>query len=345
MTASRRARASGLAERARTVALEGTELEPKSFIAFNTLGHVLKHDLVGRIMKHGMDYKGAIAAYRKAIALDPKDKDTRVDLALLLEYDAEGVRYNDSVSLKQSVEVLRDLKKLDEEYERSYEDNILFDLWYVGDYDGMLVYAATLPATEVRKGLIVAATTLRESTEVALKKSLEMTPNDQSRSKILDNAAAVLIRARKYPEAAAILSAAASEQGDEQRTRRVALISKTRPYAEVSVAPSKPTSVVFRLFGQLLSGNLKLPEYKSMLYGGLQANGELPDEKQFQTLMSKLKIQLSATGSPPVNIADTVVSNMRCTVDGDDEHAHRRDAERDAMIIAGGRGRGNEGGW
>ena len=313
----------GLAERARTVALEGTQLEPNSFIAFNTLGHVLKHDLVGRIMKHGMDYQGAVAAYRKAITLDPKDKDTRADLALLLEYDAEGVRYNDSVSLKQSVEVLRDLKKLDEEYEGSYDDNILFDLWYVGDYGGMLAYAATLPATEVRKGLIVAATTLRESTEVALKKSLEMTPNDQSRSKILDNAAAVLIRARKYPEAAAMLSAAASEQGDEQRTRRVAIISKTRPYTEVSVDPSKPTSVVFRLFGQLLSGNLKLPEYKSMLYGGLQANGELPDEKQFQTLMSKLKIQLSATGSFPVNIADTVVSNMRCTVDGDDASGYK----------------------
>ncbi|MBI3474419.1 MAG: hypothetical protein HY010_01710 [Acidobacteria bacterium] len=315
--------AAGLAERARTVALEGTQLEPNSFIAFNTLGHVLKHDLVGRIMKHGMDYKGAVAAYRKAITLDPKDKDTRADLALLLEYDAEGVRYNDIVSLKQSVEVLRDLKKLDEEFERSYEDNILYDLWYTGDYDGILAYAATLPATEVRKGLIVAATTLRESTEVALKKSLEMTPNDQSRNKILDNAAAVLIRARKYPEAAAILSAAASEQGDEPRTRRVAIVSKTRPYTEVSVDPSKPSSVVLRLFGQLLSGTMKLPEYKSMLYGGVQSNGELPDEKQFQELMSKLKVQLSATGSPLVNIADTVVSNMRCTVDGDDASGYK----------------------
>jgi len=39
---------------------------------------VLKHDLIGRVLKKGMDYDGAIAAYRKAIALDPKRELQRV---------------------------------------------------------------------------------------------------------------------------------------------------------------------------------------------------------------------------------------------------------------------------
>ena len=64
----------GLAEQARSVALEATTLEPKSALAFSTLGTILKHDLIGRPLQRGMDQAGAIAAYRKAIALDPKDQ-------------------------------------------------------------------------------------------------------------------------------------------------------------------------------------------------------------------------------------------------------------------------------
>jgi len=118
----------GLGERARALALEGTTLEPNSFIAFNTLGYVLKHDLVGRPLKTGMDYQGAVAAYKKAITLNPKDNDTRADLALLLEYNSDGTRYGENAQLKESVEVLRNLKKLDEDYERTYKDNVLYDL-------------------------------------------------------------------------------------------------------------------------------------------------------------------------------------------------------------------------
>jgi hypothetical protein len=89
----------GLGEQARSTALEASVLEPKSSLAFSTLGMILKHDLIGRLLKKGMDYDGAIAAYRRAIALDPKDKDTRANLSLLLEYDAYGERYSQSAKL------------------------------------------------------------------------------------------------------------------------------------------------------------------------------------------------------------------------------------------------------
>lgn len=58
----------GLGEEARFVALEGTSLEPSSALAQSTLGMVLKNDLIGRPLKKGMDYDGAITAYQKAIS-------------------------------------------------------------------------------------------------------------------------------------------------------------------------------------------------------------------------------------------------------------------------------------
>ena len=100
----------GLGEEARLVAMEGTVLEPNSALAQSTLGMALKHDLIGRPLKKGMDYDGADAAYRKAISLDPKDKGTRANLALLLEYDEDGTRYSEKARLKEAVEVLRGLK-------------------------------------------------------------------------------------------------------------------------------------------------------------------------------------------------------------------------------------------
>ena len=210
----------GLGEEARKVALEATTLEPSSALAFSNLGMVLKHDLIGRVQKRGMDLDGAVTAYRKAITLDPKDKETRANLAILLEYDPDGTRYGEHASLKDAVAELRDLKKLDEEYSRRYDDNVLFDLWYAHEYQGLLEYAATLPASDVRKGLTLAAIALQQGTESALKKSLEITTDDHGRAQALLNAGLALVRVRRYQEGAALLVEGARGQTNESQLER-----------------------------------------------------------------------------------------------------------------------------
>lgn len=314
----------GLGEQARRVASESTALEPNSALAQSTLGMVLKHDLIGRLLKKGMDYDGAIAAYRKAIALDPKDKETRANLALLLEYDADGTRYGEKARLKEAVEVLRELKKLDEEYSRTYDDNILYDLWYAHDYKGVVDYAATLPASDVRKGLMLAAISIQQGSDAALKRSLEITTDDQSRSKVLANAGAVLVRVRKYPEAAVLITEGARGQSNEsQITRSAAIFATTKPYDATAIDPADPRGVVQQLFGLMLSGQLTLEEFKSMIYIDPKDSDATQDEKQFHEMMAGLKSQMAATGLPLVTIADLAVSNMHYTVDGDDSLGYK----------------------
>ena len=233
----------GLGEQARALASEATLLEPDSAVAFSTLAAALKYDLVGRLLKKGMDYEGAIAAYKKAIALDPKDKDIRANLALLMEYDANGIRYGEHAHLKEAAQVLRDLKKLDEDYENRYEDNILYDLWYARDFQGVLDYAPTLPASDVRNGMTLAALALQQGTPAALQKSLVLTTNDQDRSKALLTAGAVLVRVRKYAEGGALMAEGARGQNNEsQLARSAGLFSKTRPYDELKSDPSRSPS-------------------------------------------------------------------------------------------------------
>ena len=313
----------GLGEEARTVAQQATTLEPNSALAFSTLGAILKHDLIGRLEKKGMDYDGAIAAYRRALALDPKDKETRANLALLLEYDADGTRYGEKANLKEAVAQFRELKKVDEEYSRTYDDNVLYDLWYARDFKGVLDYAATLPTSDVRKALTLAAIAVRESTDAALKRSLEITTDNQERSKALVTAGAVLVRVRKYSEGAAMLIEGARGQDNESQVMRsAAAFGTTKPYETVKINPSDPRGVVQDLFGKMLSGELTLDECKLLIYHGEQ-DPDLLDSTQFQQMMSTLKSQIGAAGLPLVTIADIAISNMHYTVDGDDSIGYK----------------------
>jgi tetratricopeptide (TPR) repeat protein/transglutaminase-like putative cysteine protease len=315
--------AAGLGGEARVVAREATVLEPKSALAFSTLGTVLKHDQIGRMIKKGMDYDGAVDAYKKSLAIDPKDKETLANLALLLEYDAVGVRYAADAQLEEAAARLRELKKLDEDYARSYDDNVVFDLWYAHDYKAVLDSVAALPASDTRKGLTLAALALLQGPDVALKKSLEITTDDQSRSQILVNAGNLLARVRKYPEAAALLAEGARGQANgSQVLRSAAIFAKTKPYDEIKMDPSDPRAVVHQLYGEMLSGQLTFERAMSLIYIGPEEADEIHDRKEFDRAMSLLKAQIGEA-LPLVTVADLALSNMRYTVDGDDSMGYK----------------------
>ena len=78
---------------ARSEATKATSLAPKSALAFATLGWVLQFDAIGVHFGQGFDLNGALGAYRKSKDLDPEDLETRSNLAILYEDDANGIRY------------------------------------------------------------------------------------------------------------------------------------------------------------------------------------------------------------------------------------------------------------
>jgi len=314
----------GLGDEARIAARKAISLEPTSALAFSTLGSALKSDRIGRVLKKGMDYEEAVAAYKKSIVLDPKDKDTRANLALLLEYDLDGTRYSEKAHLKEAAAQLQELKKIDEDYERAYEDNILYDLWYAHEYQAVLDYAATLPASDVRRGLVVAAIAVLQGTDAALKKSIEVTGSEQNRSQVLMNAGAVLMRVRKYPETAALFTEAARGQANgSQVARSASVLANTKPYSEIKIDASDPRSIVQRLFSKMLSSELTLDEFRLLLYIDPLATDDVPTQQQFDQMMSTLHAQMESTQLPLTAIADLAVSNMHYTVDGNDSLGYK----------------------
>jgi len=312
----------GLGEEAREEAKAATALEPKSALAFSTLGLVLKHDQIGRLLKKGMDFDGSVAAYKKATALDPTDKENLAELGLLLEYDADGIRYSESGHLQDAVTQMQALKKLDPEYARTYDDNVLYDLWYAHDFQGVLDLAATLPTSDVRKGLMLASIAVLQGVDAAVKKSVEITTDEKTRSQALINAGSVLMRVRKYQETAAMFREAARGQSTASQIGRSAeIFANTRAVSERMFPANDPRSVVQQLFALLFSGKATLPEFKSLIYVDPQTDDF--DEKHFQEMMSTFRAQMQVAALPLPVIADLTISNMKYSVDGDDSLGYK----------------------
>ena len=132
--------AGGFGSAARAAARQAIAVEPKSAKAHATLGNVLASDLLGRPFRKGVDLPGAVAAYRKAKELDPKDGTVRAELAFLLEHAPDGTRFGTGASLDQAAQEYVDMKTDIEEANAAYIDREL-----------MLLYSSTSRWDDLRK--------------------------------------------------------------------------------------------------------------------------------------------------------------------------------------------------
>ncbi len=316
----------GMGERARAVAKEATALDPNSAKAFSTLGWILEHDLIGRRFKKGFDYAGAVAAYRKAEQLDPKNKEICSNLGYLLEFDAEGVRYGSNAKLEEAAAQLRDLKKIDEQEGRRFQDNVIFDLWYARKFKEAADYAVTLPANETRKSFILAATAAEKGVDAAVKESLEITTDDKDRSQALRNAGIFLMRVQKYPEATGLLDASARGQSDgAQLAPLIAMLKNTRPHEELKIDSADPSSGVQQLFAETFSDNPDPQRIRKLLQSKAVPPPAAPkqEDREFRSSMFDLRNQLESSGLPVRAVGDMVLSVARYTKEGDGAGGYR----------------------
>ena len=123
----------GLGEAARKEAQTAAQIEPDSLMAQKELADTLEHDLVGRKFRLGSDYQGAESALRAALKIDPKNEDTILDLAMLLERNKWGLQNGVGARLKEAIEQYQSLgpEKLNE---YGTQNNLPFALFYDGQF-------------------------------------------------------------------------------------------------------------------------------------------------------------------------------------------------------------------
>ena len=234
----------GLGTEARDAARRATELEPDSALAFHTLGVILSSDPVGRRFASGFDRQGARKALEKAVTLDPDDRDARVQLALVLEHDADGKRYAADADLDGAIEEYE--KVQDRLVGTAFEDNLYFALLRARRFDELAKRLADHADSSNRRQLLTAAEAMTVGPETAIQRAERRAAGSASqRQENLFQAGQQLFTLRLYPQAAALVRAAARSSANAAELLKLAeTLGRARRHEELKPTPDTPEGVV-----------------------------------------------------------------------------------------------------
>jgi tetratricopeptide (TPR) repeat protein len=313
--------AGGFGSAARAAARKAIAVEPKSAKAYATLGNVLASDLIGRPMRKGVDLPGAVAAYRKARELDPKDGVIRAELAFLLEHASDGTRFGAGAPLDQAVQEYLDLKKDVEEANDAFIDREL-----------MILYATTNRWDDLRK--LLSETTDTESKDMfrlvlagatnggaaAIEESASV--ERARRRDVQFQAGSTLALLRDYAAAAELVGAAAQGAPNATELRQQAdLLHKAVRQEQLKLQADDPISVVKLAMRDLFNG--KPLETLTQLYSTADViayfNEEGMHEKMRKNEHRAVKRAFAKKDPQSMLMVDLALSAIDVQRDGDEK--------------------------
>jgi transglutaminase-like putative cysteine protease/tetratricopeptide (TPR) repeat protein len=235
--------AAGAGEAARAEGRRAVEREPGSASGWAQLAEIYKNDLVGRPMEPGFDYDAAVSAYRKALELDPSDDTSRVNFAILLEYNSAGVRYGPGAKLDESLqEYTKVLDKLDK---LGVGRNYPIALFRAGHARELRTYLASKGDDDTTLTLRLCATAMLDGTKAAV----EQAPGGAARQRVLASAGQTLLAVRRYDLAADLMEAAAVGAPNPAAVTNLAqILRRSKPLEDIPPGPEPEDAVRTFLF-------------------------------------------------------------------------------------------------
>ena len=316
----------GVGGEARAEAQEAVKLEPKSKVAWQTLGWMSQFDTIGQRFGAGFDRDGSIAAYKQAKAIDPDDVDTRFNLALMYEFNKEGERYASGSQLDEAIAEFRSLMKVHPQQGKQYEDNLLFDLLYAHHFKQLLTELDSLPQTATHNALGVAAVAASQGVPAALQRAASISGDTQQQDAALVSAGGELVRLRMYQDAAKLLSAGLQGQQDAASlARRIQIFSQLKPFDVTSYSKSGPEGVVRRLMVDQMTGNMSDAEVRQILERHdypTEAAWE-KDVKEAKKSVESMRVLAEQVGLPLPVMRDTALGMMKLHSEGSDKIGYR----------------------
>jgi len=227
----------GLGEEARRSAAEATRREPDAPVGHQLQAWALVHDEVGRQFRTGFDREGALAAYRRALELDPDNRLIRTDYAILLEHDADGNRYAEDADLDAAIEQYRLALETDDNDQIA--TNLLIALMWAERFEELREGLKTYGETQSRSFLSVVATAVLDSSETALRDARRQLPDLETRVGQVSAAARNLMLLRRYETAAALFRGAGRDASNAAALLNMAeLLDGVQPYESLSPDPT-----------------------------------------------------------------------------------------------------------
>lgn len=312
--------AGGMGDAAREQIAKAIALEPSYARAHRMHGIILQHDLFGRPYRKGFDLPGAIAAYRKAKELDPKDVGIRAELAKLLEYGEEGLLFGRNARLNDAIAEYKSL--IDDLHDDRFEPELYLALARAQRFDELSDAAkkSTQPDQQSLWRVVVAGA--KENAKAAIR---EASSEDQSqRKELLRNAASVLLALRMYGTAADLIEEAMQGSPSGEGRQQVEGLRKARRYEEIQLPKDDPKSVVKKM---MLEASLveMTPERLAEFFTS-DEKALLDNEAQraeWRLTRTMLLGVARKQGLPLEFYADIGIGTLQVVQDGDDATGYR----------------------
>jgi tetratricopeptide (TPR) repeat protein len=320
----------GMGAKARLEAEQATKHDPKSPVGFKALGWMCQFNEIGVQYARGFDRDCSVAAYKRALELDPDDSYTQINLAIIEEFDSDGERYSANALLADAIRDYRAVKQKDKAVGDQYDDNILFDLLYTGQYKEVLEEIEKLSSTNARQGLAISATVALEGGDkgvaAGIARADHLGVDAQERTSALSTAGNQLLHLRLYPEAAGVLSAAVAGQSNSATVaQQIAVFRTLTPWKHEFLPASDPRSPVQRMYLSVMTGT-----FTEKLAGEVFSRHAFGSDLEWKRNLAKLSESrgllhaiASQSGLPANVLLDVIAGNIKITAAGDDESGHR----------------------
>ncbi|MBI5170790.1 MAG: DUF3857 domain-containing protein [Candidatus Eisenbacteria bacterium] len=314
-------RTAGMGDAARAEARTATRLAPGEARLFDQLGEILSSDVLGRPHASGWDREGAIAAYRRAFALDSTLKRARAGIALSLEFDSTGARYRTGADLEQALEIYRALGQ-DELNDLGIGTNLPALMLHMGRFAELEKWTRGYRGSTAL-GYRITAIAARGDIDAAIAESRSVDDSEEERRQALANASANLLMLGRYADAGRLVRA--SSRGQENAAELLAqadMLSRLRPYVAAAEESTSARALARRLFGGLLSLDSPGEWLSGFLSSRLRDTPEDPttDIEGTRATMRRLT---QSSGLALSVYRDLVMGLLVVKVEGDSTHAAR----------------------
>jgi tetratricopeptide (TPR) repeat protein len=293
----------GFASESLVEAKKAVELDGKSADAHQNLAYTYLYDPYGRMFKAGCDIEASKAEYAAAAALDPDNSENRYNLAILNEYGEDFVRYGKGAKLDEAVSIYRAIKKSagSEADKDSRANNLPAALFRLGRYDEVLAETGETPSDRGARALRAASLAIRGGSEAAVADAARIEPRVDERREVLHQAGSLLIIARSYPEASALLAASARAAGSQDQASSMEFARMVGRVVKSDAAPNvaEPQGFVESFLAALIDPSRPIDGLSSFMSGDEQKRLADPSIlADYEASLSGLRDRFGEVGLP-----------------------------------------------
>ena len=232
-------RRAGMGMTARRIAQEAVAIEPTAD-AYDMLAWQLRRDAFGRDFGLGADRAGAIAAYRKAIALDPAHEGALADFASLLVHDERGRPTSSDADRREAISLWQRAKASSKS--TRYDAAIVLEMLRAGELAEAETAARAMQEGDARSEFVLVAVAARQGAPAALALVDSLVAPDR-RDHVLASVVVDLMHLRRYDEARAI---DAQVHGTDATSVAAHLAGSVKPFDLAKLDPSDPRTPALR---------------------------------------------------------------------------------------------------